>query len=220
LESRKGRHTLRWARIAAILALIAAGMMLAVPDLRATVLSILRIGAIEIVPVEVTPPATTETSTGDLGEPGTLADAEAHFDVPLLFPADLPDGYSDEPDQIMLLETPDPVALFQWDSPGRAGEIGISLFVFEANTRGVKLYPELAQSARVDGTRAYWLTEPHPLQVFAARGEMLIDVWVTKPTLIWQVNSLTYRLESDLELDGAIAIAESFEPMSAGDGNG
>lgn len=60
---------------------------------------------------------------------------------------------------------------------------------------------------RVDGHRAFWLTEPHVLDVRTADGYRAFSV--DGNVLIWAVDAVTYRLETSLGLDDALAVAAS-----------
>jgi hypothetical protein len=59
----------------------------------------------------------------------------------------------------------------------------------------------------VDGENAYWITGVHTLTIATPLGTR--DLRITGNVLIWQRGGLTYRMETALSLDRAIAIAGS-----------
>jgi hypothetical protein len=68
--------------------------------------------------------------------------------------------------------------------------------------------------ARVKGRRAIWTTGPYVLEVGDAQGVGLdMRRLVRGHALIWTEGALTYRLETDQDLDEAIRIAESLVPV-------
>ena len=67
------------------------------------------------------------------------------------------------------------------------------------------------EETTVDGERALWVRGPHLLQFREKNGNVDYDTrrLVNGNVLIWQEDTLTYRLETDLPLEEAVRVAES-----------
>ena len=62
--------------------------------------------------------------------------------------------------------------------------------------------------ASVDGVPAFWIPVPHPVVIETERGT---ETFLARGNvLIWEVEGITYRLETTLGKAGADALAESF----------
>ena len=63
----------------------------------------------------------------------------------------------------------------------------------------------------VNGTQAAWLAgQPHTFLYASGNGQVQEEpLWLAGNTLIWTSGPFTYRLESGLDRDAAIAVAES-----------
>ena len=59
----------------------------------------------------------------------------------------------------------------------------------------------------VDGRRAGWIPAPHELDLRTKTGSLTFSV--AGNVLIWERDGVTYRLETALGFDAAIALAES-----------
>ena len=208
-----------------LLGLVLALALLAAPPTRAALLALFaRVGAIEIFVddsapepvVTLAPPATAPAAhpaagpspTGVIhslaliepGEPVTLEDAAGR----VRFTPQLPAVFG-EPDEILLHRGVDlPAVTLVWRdgaTPLSLTEIGIGEFARKF------IFEQAIDETTVNGVPAYWLPGPHSLQ--------LLEPWtadalpITSNVLIWTQDGITYRLEGDLALDEARAIAES-----------
>ncbi len=216
-----------------VLALVALAL-LAAPPTRAAILAFFaRVGAIEIfldetAPTAVPPmavpstpappptalPVTASAPTGagtvshslsllDLGQPTTLAEAGQRVG----FTSHLPTAL-DEPDEVYHHRVDLPALTFVWRGPDGAPlsltQIGVAEFARKLIADGH------IEDTTVNGAPAVWLSGPHTLQLLGDRppGALLI----TSNVLIWTQDGFTYRLEGDLTLEEAMAIAASVTP--------
>jgi hypothetical protein len=229
---------LRPAIIALLISAAAVALLWAVPAARAQVLRWLGIGAVRIVLPEATPtPVATPPWTPRptqrpalSGMPrrsgaaaiierlpgrGTLLDARGVLTDALKLPtvpADL-----GAPDDVFFVDRgirdtglPLPSAILIWRDPADPQQVRMSLHIIRAPLDRVvytKLAPRAVRETRVAGNRAVWAEGPYWL---ALRGnEAVMDYLVTGATLIWTEGGITYRLESILSMDEAVAVAES-----------
>ncbi len=196
--------------------------LLAVPPTRAAMLSFFaRVGAIDIFIDEAAPtavpstlppptalPSTTDASTAshslsllDLGEPTTAADAAQRLGFAPRLPAVL-----GEPDEVYLHRDVDlPAVTLVWrgadGAPLSLTQIGVAEFARKMVSEGG------VQETTVNGAAAMWLPGPHTLQLFGDFSPNAL--LITSNVLIWSQDGFTYRLEGDLTLEEAVAIAES-----------
>ena len=219
-----GRRSAVGRRLAWALLLVAfAAALLAAPPTRAAILAFFaRVGAIEIFVDETAPtaapftPAPTPTAlpatvTGagevnhslsllDLGQPTTLEEAGQRVGFTPRLPAAL-----GEPDEVYYHRVDLPAVTFVWRGPDGAPlsltQIGVAEFARKLVGEGN------VEDTTVNDAPAVWLTGPHGLQLLGDRppGALLI----TSNVLIWVQDGFTYRLEGDLTLEKAVAIAES-----------
>lgn len=222
---RRLRPTLRLWRVAvaALLALVV--VTVTVPEVRAFMLEIIRIGAVRIFLIEPTP-SPTITPTGSaitaatprptllnsvLEMPGEtrLATAQSVMNNQILLPTYPPDLGA--PNHVYIQNLNAPLVTLVWTVPGAPEQVWLSLEVLDNDLVANKLYPfeGLRQEVQVNGRRAEWLVDVHEVWYFG--GDKKFSRLVTRPVLIWQEsdNGLTYRLEADLPLDEAIKVAES-----------
>ncbi|MFN8428149.1 MAG: hypothetical protein U0X87_18070 [Anaerolineales bacterium] len=64
---------------------------------------------------------------------------------------------------------------------------------------------------QVNGQRAYWGEGPYPLRMY--NGDLEFTRLIEGHVLIWAVDNVTYRLETDSTLQEAIKVAESLRPI-------
>lgn len=64
---------------------------------------------------------------------------------------------------------------------------------------------------QVDGHLAYWGGGPYPLRLY--NGNLEFTRLIEGHVLIWAVDDVTYRLETDSTLQEAIKVAESLQPI-------
>ena len=220
----------RLAWVLAALALVLAGL-LAVPQVRAAIADILQIGGIRIFLVAPTPTPVPPTATPapaaavkspprnavprpsptplasvlDLAGETTLDEARrpADFAIRLpAYPADL-----GAPDHVFVQQLGGPLVVLVWTAPDQPDKVTLSLHEFGQGTYAEKFEPTVVQETTVNGPRALW-TEGAHLFVFKS-GDVGLRELVHGHTLIWQQGDVTYRLETDAELDEAVRIAES-----------
>ena len=171
------------------------------------------IGAIEIrVQPGVTPSASAPPVTPDaLGDPLPVEDAIAIAG----FEPSLPSGPA--PDEAYVVDSlfGDPALLFAWRPsttyPAVPGtEWGLVLMAFQGDdetvVKSVQAFEDV-RPARVDGAPAAWIPVPHVLELETERGFQSFSV--RGNVLIWEVDDVTYRLETSLDRAQAIALAES-----------
>jgi hypothetical protein len=178
---------------------------------------------IEYVPEAPTPgptstPGPTPPPPGaalGLGTPTTLAEARAAAVFPLLVSADLgePDAvYLRDANQVSLAYRPREGVL----PPTSATGVGLLLTQFRATLdaslfgKGVPPGARL-EEVQVNGTRGYFISgAPHVFFYRDSRNQVQDErSRLAGNTLLWQANGVTYRIESALDRDSAIRIAES-----------
>jgi hypothetical protein len=222
-------RALTWA---AILFILFGVTMIAVPQARAGVVRLLRIGAISLhfdipTPIDNAPAMTSTSPSGEVLAPlpgpdgalpgisildglegeTTLEDARgrAGFDILVpSHPADL-----GPPDRVFVQEQGGFTVLLVWLSPDGAS-VRLLLQELSAGSWGLKKV-ELTQvqAAEVDGQPAIWAIGPYVL--LYANGAVVEQRTVGGHALIWEHGDVTLRLESDLELGEALRIADSLE---------
>ena len=227
LAARSSQRTpgrrLAWTLIGVLLILGGLGGLLAVPQVRAALADVLRIGVVCILlatptstPVATTaatrpmtpqPPATPLTSVLDLAGETTLAEAQARAGFALKLPA-YPSDLG-PPDRVFFQDLAGPAVVLVWLAPSQPDQVRLSLHQLGPGAFADKVQPRVVQETTVNGLPALWTEGPHLLQVRQGGYEM--RRLVTGNTLIWAEGEITYRLETDLPLDEAVRIAESLE---------
>lgn len=213
----RSRQTLsRW-RLAAALLLVALVAALAVPDVRAAVLEVLRIGAVRIFLIEPvhtpspTPPASTPTPATPspvLNLPGetSLALVRARLKDRVRLPAEL-----GEPDRVFLQYLGGPVVTLVWvvaDDPNTAEWV---LQILDRDVSASKeMYQGRPRAVTVNGRPGVWLEDVHEIVFYRVSGEN--RRLVQAHTLVWDVDGITYRLETARPLADALRVAESLQP--------
>lgn len=231
LRERQHRHSpARLWRAAAVALLAFIVVTLAVPEVRAFVLEIIRIGAVRIFLIEptatttITPTARVAASarptwtpvptpallTSVLELPGEtqLATAQSVMNNGIwlpAYPADL-----GKPNHVYVQFINASLVTLVWTVPDAPEQVRLSLEVLNDDLVATKLYSYTGQrqEVSVNGRRAEWLAEAHEIWYF---GDREFRRLVATPVLIWRDadSLLTYRLEADLSLDEAIKVAES-----------
>jgi hypothetical protein len=223
----RSRPRLAWA--IALLLFIIAGL-LAVPQVRAAVARLFRIGAITIIVTEPAPTATA-VPAGSIAAPDTVAipptatpmpaedvlfnlagettlsDVQARANFPISVPT-----YPDDlgmPDRVFYQPGDGwpHMAILVWMEPGSADNVRFSLYHIAAREFAYK-GAQLLEETTVDGQRAFYIQGSHLLQL--QDGSSQPWLFVDGNVLIWWADSgITYRLESDLSLEEARRVAES-----------
>jgi hypothetical protein len=215
----RGDLVILWPRAlaAALLAvLVLAGAVLALsPNTREAVADRLGLRGVSISHVEEVPPTptaeATRTATSAPSAPGAglglgsrtdLAEARVRVSFAVLTPTALGD-----PDAVYVF-SPNQVSLV-WASPVLLTEFRARLdeTLFQ---KGVPPNARL-EEVRVGGGRGYWISgAPHSFFYRDAAGNVQQErSRLAGNTLLWEQNGLTLRLESGLDRDNAIRIAES-----------
>jgi hypothetical protein len=221
---RPSRSPVRAWRLAAAALVALLVFSMAVPEVRAFVLEVLRIGAVQIFFVEPTqtsnyaasetlsltgtPDPTPSASALDLPGETTLVDAEAQSGNRILlpaYPADL-----GAPDHVYLERLGGWVVTLAWMQPDDPAEVRLILQILNPDGIGVKYYPwdnTNQESTRVHDSQAIWLTDVH--EIFYHSDDREVSRLIDTNVLIWEQDRLTYRLETDLTIEEAVRIAES-----------
>jgi hypothetical protein len=219
------RPAVRRALAVAVAAVLLLGVVLiASPRARRVAADLLGIGGVEIrsassVPTSapVTFPTTLRPDVLGLGQPTALADGAARLGIPPPVPAALgppvaayfapvprPSG------ELTLVWAPGPSL-----PPSKLAGVGALVTVFEARMEegyfAKILRPGTTyQRVRVNGRPAAWLAgEPHVFLYPAGSSVEEEELRLAGNTLLWAVGPYTYRLESALDRNQAIALAET-----------
>jgi hypothetical protein len=208
-----------------VLLIIAVGALAVSPELRTAVAKRLGIHGIEIIFVAETPtPAASPVGTTLLlGEPMTLEEAQSRVGYVIQVPAEL-----GPPDEVYLrqLSAGPMVTLLYRPRPGlpEAEETGVGalLMQFPATSdidqivKRVTMGTGSVISVMIDGADGFWVMGSSELVIsqdpsagFAPVSRPSADV------LIWEQNGMAYRLEVNLLMSDAIAIAESLQPPAS-----
>jgi hypothetical protein len=171
------------------------------------------IGTIEIrVQPGVTPSASLPpVAPGALGEPEPAEDAVALAG----FEPSLPSGPA--PDEVYVVDSPfgDPGLLFAWRPsatyPALPGtDWGLMLMAFQGDeesvVKSVQAFEDV-HDVSVHGASAAWIPVPHVLMIETERGTETFSVQGN--VLIWEVDGITYRLETSLDRASALEVARS-----------
>jgi RNA polymerase sigma factor (sigma-70 family) len=193
--------------LAAIVAASAA--IIAVPPARHAVAhvvhSVLRFAGVDIAAAPIKLPASSHPlpSSG----PVTLAQARAAASFPIGVPASL-----GAPERV---ETADPapngsprvVSLF-W----RTGAVRLDEFDGTLDGGFLKSVRD-AEWVQIRGEPALWMATPHPLEYVDRAGVAHTETGrMAGPTLLWQSDGVTFRLEGYASREDAIAVASSIGP--------
>lgn len=205
------RRRLAWA----LVLLLLAASLLAVPSVRAALVQILRAGGITIfvgeeAAVDELPPLLNE-QLPSFTEPITLEEAVARF-PDLALPTELP-----PPDDVLLHEEPvwDTAVIFLWRDKADPQQIALSLYQINVAQYAYK-GSEMLEMTEVNGKQAFWLNGPHYFRLRDSAlqaGEVEEWLFVEGSVLIWWEGSVTYRLEGANSLEEALQIAESLQAV-------
>ena len=213
---------------ATLIVLFILGGLLVVPQVRATVLEFLQLGAVRIFLTQPTPTPTISPPTASMATPPTvaprpsstlitsllnlaggttLAEAQSQIDFPIRTPsapADL-----GPPDHVFLQDLGGPAVILVWLEANQPNQVRLSLHQLGANVFVEKVQPQVIQETEVHGERALWTEGPYLLQF--QNGGYNTRRLVEGHVLIWQEGGITYRLESNLSLEEVVRIAESLK---------
>lgn len=207
----------RW--LAPALAALAILLVLLVsPPGREAVAWLLEIAGIRVEFKEATVP-TSSPSVIVIGEEVTLARAQASVDFPLRRPESLA-----PPDSIQIASWGGgKQVVMVWNASSQLPElfetgVGLLIVQFEATVNEELLTKNateatLVEHVTVQGFPGFFLSgAPHTV-FFEAPDEAIFEDFVRLATnvLIWEVDGVTYRIESELGLEETLEIAESLE---------
>lgn len=214
-----------WALLLTLIVLLVG--LLSVPPLRAAIIDWWQIGAVRIwrVPPPATPiptpiqaksimlptvqPTAQPTATPllsvlDFAGETTLVDAQSRVDFPIDLPT-LPAGLG-EPHHIYLQQAEGDMVILVWMWPEQLEQVRMSFHILGPGAFVWKMQPPSIAEVMVNGAPAIWTKGPYYIQAGGSWGSRrLVDGHV----LIWTAGDLTYRLESDLDMDKALQVAES-----------
>lgn len=201
------------------IALVAA---LWISPVRAQILDWFRIGSVKIFLVEPTPTSTDINSPGtpvpvitptflesilDLAGETTLHEARLQTDFAIAlpsYPADLND-----PDHVFVQQFGGPVVTLVWMDPIQLENVRLTLSESDSEKAVFeKIKPASLQETRVKDNPAVWVDSDYLL--ITRNGDATFTRLIDQGhTLIWTDGEITYRLETDGDLDTALRIAES-----------
>jgi hypothetical protein len=200
---RQEPQRVRWTRALAALVLLVAVVMIS--PLRASVLEWLRIGIIGFYSETGPTPTPSMRSLIDLFGQTTLEDAQRNAGFTLKLPADF-----GPPDFVYRQNGDGPAVIMVWQAKDGRPAITLYQFYFGTDRPFYGKLIDQATNTQVNGNRAAWVDTPHTLVyehegVIRRQSSFLIQGNV----LIWAEDDVTYRLESNLTMEQAVAIAES-----------
>ncbi len=209
------------AAVAAAVAILAAGILVASPGVRRAVAGWLGIRGVRIE-VTPTPPPSLPPSGPQaihLGPPVSLAEAERDVGFRIVLPSTAGLGVPDEV-HVQPLYISEQVFLVYRSRPGlpTAGATGLAALVseFRAQPDGA-YYKKLAAGTgvvrfvRVHGEPGYWIEGGHEVWYVDANGVPMQDTArIAGNVLVWQHGDLTLRLEGAFTEAQGLRIARSF----------
>jgi hypothetical protein len=223
----------RFAWTLTVIVILFSSLML-IPPARAAILEFIQIGIVRIfraeptpvappqqefpvtmtiVPVTATPAVTSEPLIPVLermaGEK-SLEEAQEIVPYPILLPSYPPD--LGPPDRVFVQNADGNMTILIWIDPDQLSQVLMSLHLIPPGSWAVdKMNPALIEETTVNGQRAVWAVGPYPIRF--SDGNMDFVRLIEGHVLIWTDGQVTYRLETNLELEEAIKVAESLEPV-------
>lgn len=220
------RHVRAWKRwqLAALAAILVVALAISIPGARSTLAGWLEFAGIRIeIGGDDGPPEQTPTSIGGnlfLGRQVSLAEARRSSPLEVLIPssplvATQPTVYIDHRDGTPIVSVVYPAGA----TLPEIGDTGVGLLLMRFDPAGdTELYTKRSTGTRspvlatVNGSFAAWI-EDGSIAVPPASNRAGSE----RPSahvLIWERDGITFRMESNLSLDDATAIAESLEPIT------
>ena len=189
---------LRW-RHALLIVLLLGFSSLMIPDIRAAIAEFLQIGAVRIY----------LEGPNEEGQPLDLAQVSGETDLEAArtlvnFPIHIP---PDDPPDRVFVQDPS-LIIMVWISEGK-----IERALYETSNDNAWFMVKSAETitwTRVAGRDAAWVTLPHPVE-FIRNGVVYSELthFVTGHVLIWEQDSVTFRLETHASLEEAQQFAEA-----------
>jgi hypothetical protein len=212
--------------------LILFSSLMLIPPARAAILEFIQIGIVRIfraeptpltppqqefpsamVPVTATPGATPQPLIPileDLAGEMTLEEAQQTVDYPILLPSYPPD--LGMPERVFVQDAAGAMTILVWIDPQDPTQVLMSLHMIPPSSWAVdKMDPARVEETTVNGQRAIWAVGPYPIRF--SDGNLDFVRLIDGHVLIWADGDITYRLETALDLDEAIRVAESLEPI-------
>jgi hypothetical protein len=206
-----------------IIFVLVSSLML-IPPVRAAVIDFIQIGIVRIFPQPAEAPETLAppTATPNVQFPSLfplleniagetkLASAQEIVPYSILLPTYPSDIGS--PDHVYVQDVEGTMTVLVWVDPRQPENVTMSLHLIPAGHWAInKFGPQIIEETTVNGERALWAEGPYPL--FLRNGNVEVVRLIEGRVLIWESDGITYRLETDVNLDEAIKIAESLSPM-------
>lgn len=212
--------------------LILFSSLMLIPPARAAILEFIQIGIVRIfraeptpvappqqefpstmIPMTATPAETSETVIPLLermaGEV-TLEEAQQTVNYSILLPSYPPD--LGQPDRVFIQEAEGDMTILVWIDPQQPSQVLMSLHMIPPGSWAVdKMDPARIEETSVNGQRAIWAVGPYPVRF--SNGNLDFVRLIDGHVLIWAQGDITYRLETALDLDEAIKVAESLESI-------
>ena len=213
----------RWPAFAAVVAALAATTTLAIPPARAGVARWLGVGAgavdvrIEPFPGELPPPIPADTSSTPgsqlFGTPVSASEATARTGLPLPAPNVLgpPDAlYVDAAGRRIIVVYAPSADLPDGEVEGVGAIVEVIRATYDRLLYAKSIRPGDATETEVDGGSALFLDAPHPLSYLDETGTVITETArLAGKTLMWGREGVVFRLESELDLESAVTLAES-----------
>lgn len=214
----------RWSWAMTVVMVILAAAML-VPSVRAAIIDFLQIGGLRInlenstsqLPGVVDEPRRAEPGATSLLEGGLFEELKGRtsldearekiqFDLRLpSYPADL-----GEPGAVFLQDFGGPAVIMVWTYPDQPEQIRLVLMTFSNKIVVEKFSPPVIEKTLVGGRPGLWLEGRHLLQIRDGNYEP-VELVVDGRVLAWEMEEITYRIESNLSREEMMRIAESIK---------
>lgn len=195
---RQPAYRLRYA-VVALLIMGFSGLL--IPDIRAAIVDFLNIGAVTIY-LDGTNAEGDPLDLGQVSGETTLAAAQRDVDFTLL-------AFPDDPADRVFVQND--LVIFVWIT---GNEIEKALYQTADESWQIVKTVDTIVETHVRDYAAYWVSVPHPVEFYY--DDEIQREWtqlVTGKVLGWAQDGITYRLETDLSLDDARALAESLVPL-------
>lgn len=190
----------RWKVVTAVV-LVVIALTAATPQGRAVVAHILRFAGIELT-ISDTPPTPITTTAPIPGEHTVpREDVQSQVTFKVKTPSTL-----GEPQRVTVADKGRVVSMF-WPGGIRLDQFAgaIEPYFFK------KLGPPAPDYTEVDGRTAWWVPGAHPLGYIRREDGTEVPLRQAAPTLIWQQDTLNYRLEGAGTKEEATRVAESLQ---------
>ena len=191
------RRVRRWWLVPALVALAVAGALFAIPQTRAAILDLFRIGDVEVRRVDTQPRAPVRPAV--LGREVSLATARSTVDFPLLVPRDPLTAFIDGPMVNLRWKR---YVLSQWHGeqlPFAQKQVGPNSQTVGVEVRG-------ATGLWITGARHEIIYRDPGTDRIVAKSRRLVG-----NVLIWEAGDVTYRLEGAKTVADARAVARNLK---------